>query len=108
MKRRILAILLSLISAFGIAQEENKEQSCISYFPLMRGNKTELTISTGKGEAKGKIIYEISKFEELGMRNKSSVSTIYFDDKDQPFYLGELETVCYKNKTKQLTNPECL
>ena len=98
--KQALSFLLVLLFALTITSfQGDEQQSCVSYFPLMKGNKTELTIYKGNGDLKGKIIYEIAGFELLGKRNKSAVSTIYFDKDDKPFYIGEVSAVCYKNNT---------
>jgi len=101
MKMKKIVTLLSLITftVFMSSFQGDDEQSCKSYFPLMKGNKIELTLTKGNGEFKGKIIYEIAGFELLGKRNKSTVSTIYFDKENKPFYVGEMSAICYKNNT---------
>jgi hypothetical protein len=99
MKQALSFISVLLFTLILTSFQGDEEQSCVSYFPLMKGNKTELTISKGNGDFKGKIIYEIAGFEHLGKRNKSKVSTIYFDKNNKPFYVGEVSAICYKNNT---------
>ena len=99
MKQAILFLFVLLFTLTITSFQGDEEQSCVSYFPLVKGNKTELTISKANGDLKGKIIYEIAGFELLGKRNKSTVSTIYFDKDNKPFYVGEVSAICYKNNT---------
>lgn len=99
MKKASILVSIITFALFISSFQGDSKQSCTSYFPLMVGNKTELSISKGNGDYKGKIIYEIAGFELLGKRNKSKVSTIYFDHKNKPFYIGEVSAICYKNNT---------
>lgn len=99
MKKAIPLISVFLFSTLLSISQDSTSQTCRSYFPLNKGNKTELSITNGSGSIKGKIIYEITGLEHLGKRNKSILSTIYFDEKNTPFYVSELAAVCYKNNT---------